>query len=1272
MTLLYYLSALHTINYVKKLSEEDFLEKIVLCESSTLPFIVKIHLLLVAAFDKVLIVPLVAGVFKFTTAFPEIGTYCVPAMIAIFLVVLLPIHLIGFLMMTPINWRTSYQALAYPHYSLFQAVFLYSAAAVSVLLSLENYRVYHPVALILVGAAQCSFIFSCIPYSKLNVNFSKLIQGFLLFFGGLVLELFYFTVQSEDSESFYFAPLVYFLTAPPLIIVMRHILKRKCEQHYKVKNINSVSDFEFSLRRYLDLGEDQDKKKAKIKKRIDACALKEASKHPIVCIWMTYFSLLTNDVLMTQLYMSVLRNQGNSSLLYIHKLILAKEVTVAIDQMPDHSETHKFIYFYQSVEHLLELDYQACMSVHSFFTELIGIGAKYEQLAVKAKKMHDAIAEAKKIYRKLMSKNKNNHELLSYFAGFIDATESESKASIYYSQALKEKSYIEKKFSSKISHVNYLDPKCCSFIISAESSDFGTVLWQKNCTELEMSESEIMDSKFEFFVPRLFDDLHESRLERLKRYELGVTKKAFGILKSGKILHVLSRLELVNHADGSLGFLLGVRILKTNILGLGLLVDGMLTLATASMKEFLKQEFEVKFDHEKKTNIQALFCANFNARSTELYKCKYQEKEVLRLMSKKSEGNFKETTHYLVLELMSLEESGAEKAITPLMDSKKNVRLEVMVSTNLTRQDSISHKKLSVTPDHLNDTDNDPHYSGMHAFSSQGSSSSVAVLVTKSIKMHRQAVRKLTTWLRMSYIVSLMFLLICCVIFNVITHETVIELSNSVDSINSLAMMRTVSIRTCYYSKMLSLIGKGVKVGLTEDEARGNLEGFVGTLKDLSTEFRSSLTNEGDSSHNENSLLWWEYRGTYIEKHTTLYDMLESQINYLEKVSGLPAAQINDDLWEYQAVQVNMPYYAFHYLNRTVTGIVENSQRSVKEAMELYTFLLIVTATCYSFCFLAIFTPSFLRLFWILKKFWHVYEAIPSHSIFTMMTTVCERVNDIHIQEIIADNERSSSHKSRRIYVRLTRKQWLLGLMTVLIWSALGVFTGLMIDFGSTQFFTVLKTKPEFLNMIGMQRSCMERSLYYMSEVAWPDNYWNYKSHYGAPYYGFENSKDCVHYAATKNVELDNGNYHKLTEQLLNDARSTDLSSPHLGKGLYIAIKDTARNLDYASMELIAGKDWETATGNLFDYYADVIDAVYAAQLTYQDDTTSLIDELNGQLKENSILFNIFLVVFYLVIIDQLILQIREQAMSEIMLLRNIARVVDKEYEVKLRALAID
>lgn len=580
ITLLFYLTAIACAKHVKALSEEEFMASIVHEQSKSFPLGVRVHLILIAAFDKVLTIPFVTGIFKLSSVFPELGSYSVPATVGLFLVSLLPIQIVGFLVMTPINWRTSYQALAYPHYSLVQAGFVYCASGVAVFIPLEINQLYHLIALMILGGGQAYFIWRCMPYCQLNVNYSKLVQGFVLLYGGLVLGLFYQVVPNANSStSNYFAPLVYFFPMPALLLILWQLLYNKYTRISKPKIIDSIPSLELSLRRYLELDNDQEKMKKEIKQLIDDWVYKEESRSGIMCIWMAYFSLLTNDILMTQFYLGLLRNHAKGALLYIHKRILFKEATVTIFHTKIHSEARKFIELNQDVKLLLKRDCRSCHLAYYFVSELASIGAKYTVLVGKAKAMAESIAEVKAIYQKLIAKNKNNYELLRYYAGYAELTDCEANPQMYYAQAIKEENYIGKKFASKTNIVSFFDPKCCSFLVSCDIENFGIVIWQKNCNDLQFTDIEIIGSKFSFLAPNPFDNLHKLRIDHIKSFSLGVSTKAYGIQKSGEVIQVLCRQELINHDDGNLALLIGVRRLETKIKGLAIINRGDVVLA---------------------------------------------------------------------------------------------------------------------------------------------------------------------------------------------------------------------------------------------------------------------------------------------------------------------------------------------------------------------------------------------------------------------------------------------------------------------------------------------------------------------------------------------------------------------------------------------------------------------------------------------------------------------------------------------------------------------
>lgn len=572
LVLLFYWSGGCCIKYTRQLSEADFMKTVILRESANLPAIVKLHLMLVLFFNKVLIVPIVAGVFKFGFAFPSLSAYSIPVILGIFSVVLLPVNLLGYFLVIPINLKTSYQALASPHYSLVQLAFIYFASAFSVLFPVSVHSMFNPIALLTIGGVQCLFIMSMMPYSKLTVNYCNLVLGFLLFYGGAIQLLSYQLFSSQTNESS-FVPLLYFTTLLPMLYVLRHLAKQRNSKLHDLRYINSLSDFEFSLRSYYDLDELDDNRKEKVKRRIEAVAHTDAAKHSLVCIWMTYFSMLTENVVMTQFYISLLRTHTGSSLLYFHKHFLMREALAGINYMPNHTETHKFIDFYQSVKALLDRDCKACIAAFDFYTELISLSPKFPSLSRKAKIMTDQWAASRSFYRKLMKLNKHNSELLNYYAGFVEITESSTQSQSLAAQARKEAHQVEKHFALKQDIVSFMDPKCSCFIASLEPADFGIVLWHKNCSGLGLTETELMEAKFEFLVPKLFEDMHLTRIDRLKTYSFDKTKKSYGVLKSGKVIAVLVKLKLVNQADGSLACLIGLRTLPETIIGLGLVLD---------------------------------------------------------------------------------------------------------------------------------------------------------------------------------------------------------------------------------------------------------------------------------------------------------------------------------------------------------------------------------------------------------------------------------------------------------------------------------------------------------------------------------------------------------------------------------------------------------------------------------------------------------------------------------------------------------------------------
>jgi hypothetical protein len=144
------------------------------------------------------------------------------------------------------------------------------------------------------------------------------------------------------------------------------------------------------------------------------------------------------------------------------------------------------------------------------------------------------ISEARRLYRQLLSQNKHSSELLRYFAGFIEVTDSGDKAQKYFAQANKEADHIHSMTNARV--VNYLDTHCSCFIVSFESANFGTVLWQKNCELLGLMGNEVLESKFKFLLPQLFEDLTEPRLNRLQKFDFGKTRKTYGLLKSGAVV----------------------------------------------------------------------------------------------------------------------------------------------------------------------------------------------------------------------------------------------------------------------------------------------------------------------------------------------------------------------------------------------------------------------------------------------------------------------------------------------------------------------------------------------------------------------------------------------------------------------------------------------------------------------------------------------------------------------------------------------------------------
>lgn len=636
---------------------------------------------------------------------------------------------------------------------------------------------------------------------------------------------------------------------------------------------------------------------------------------------------------------------------------------------------------------------------------------------------------------------------------------------------------------------------------------------------------------------------------------------------------------------------------------------------------------------------------------------------MLTLTSKQRVISFKNPTHLLVLELASIELQTQQRIHTDLTFYVGNS----LLSPEIQKSETKNVSQISYSPAPMPITEVENFHSGVPAFTSLSSSMSVATLVVKSVHRKRVAVKNLTKLIRLSYVFSIALLLICCVIFNVVVHEVVDNLSSSVNNISNIAMMRTIGIRTCYYSKSLALIGQGADILETESEIRASLDVSVDLLKNLTLEFKSSLTSEGKSKK-EILLKWWDYYGNFIERKNPLFDIIKTHIMKLEKIQETPSEQLDYELWEYPAVQLNMPNFVFTFLNNTVENIVNNSQTSIDDAMEMYSYLLIITTVCYSLCFLLIFLPSIVKLSRITQTLWRVYEVLPAASISILLGMLSDRLNDVHFSETISDTIRSSKH-SRKIWIRPTGKQLALGLATVVLWIAIGLFTGLISEFGNHQFFNVLRAKPDYLNLIGLQRSCMERSLYYLREIAWQDEYWSMHRVYQDPYEGYLNSAECAKYAASQTFKLDQQIYKQLTTELLREARSDELTSPHLGRGIYIAIRDTISAMDNVAAELLKGTDWLTATDDLFNYYSQVIDTVSQSQAIYLSNATSLIDSMNFSLQTYSIIFNLAVVFFYVFVIDRLIVNIRQQALCEVMLLKPLTKVVDKDFEIELKKL---
>lgn len=1265
MTLLFYWTAALSIKYAKGLSEEEFLASVINKSPANLGFAVKLNLALIAMFCHLLIVPLVAGVFKFSTAFPALGDLAVPAILGLLVVSLLPIHLAGALLMTPINWRASFQAIAYPQYGLFQIVFVYIAAGVSVLVPLTFSTIYHPALLMIVGGSQCLFIVALLPYSQFIVNFGNFMQGYLFFSGGVVLLMYYQLVDDSDSNSIYFAPLLYFLTLPPMVLVLRNVLNQKRLKLENVRFINSISDFEFSLRSYLELDVDNIRERSLIKKRIDSVAIDDASKHGLVAIWMTHFSLLTEDVMMTKFYMSILRSHSISGFMYVHKRLLIKEASVVIDNMPQYAEIHKFIEFYQSIRVILDKDYRACIATYDFFSELIGLMPKHESLARKAKIMTESLTEAKRLYRKLLMKNKNNFELLNYYAGFIEITESSDKANGLIVQARKELLHQERKFNSLMTIVNFMDPKSSSFIISLEASDFGTVLWQKNCNGLGLRESEVLELKFEYLLPRLFDDLVGPRIERIKKYNFGKSKKTYGI-KSGKTQAVLAKLELVNHADGHLAALLGLRALPDVVYGIGLVVGDRLIYAvssiqTESLVSFVCSEFNLSSEELAKVDLGKMLKIDLNQ-----IECEVLTKKMIggdhHLVYRRCKGFLDERTNYLVLEGTPIQANRWISVSNEIQSQTIEFSDCPALEKAVTLVRTVDTAKQTISFASKEDDNNEIRTSQLKMSSESGSSGITVIIERSSLLLHKQS-KKGKNLLRLSFILSIITFVVCSIILNIVTSDVNSELSKSVEFLDNLGLMRFNSASMAYHSKSLNLIGMGKDIISNETAIRATMNGGLTLLKAAVQNYRNELstTNLISKDHHINELPWWDFNNEYYLVHSNLYDILSQHVRAAEIILATESKLINSSMREFQIIQRNFPVEILTYLNITVESIVIDSQDRVDSSKNLYGYLIALSCSSFVLCFLIMFLPPFIKGLSTSKRIWKVYEALPQQNVISIMSGISQRVSDLHGEEVVVDDRRSSK-TLRQIKVSFTPYHIGLFVVTLFIWSSLALFAVMIVNFGSTEIFDVLKVKPNYIHFGGLQRGCNAKTLYFMREIAFPGDYWGDNGHYANAYEGFIESVECARFSADKCLALYDGRYENMTFLVLEDSRTQTLRSSNLGRGLYVALKDLVE-VDYAiANSLKAGETWASLYGGFFPTYSQIIAGVSNSLVTYANATNSQLDDASDNLEMFTVAFCIYLVVFFAAFVDYFIRKIYDQIVSEIRLLKPLSCIKNPEY----------
>mmetsp|Transcript_26373 Transcript_26373/g.47339 ORF Transcript_26373/g.47339 Transcript_26373/m.47339 type:complete len:1375 (-) Transcript_26373:17-4141(-) len=1264
IVLLYYITAASSVNYIRHVNEDELMSRIMLSHDTSISFKFKSHLVLVAVVNHLLLVPLVAGVFKLETSFPYLERLAAPGIIGILLVGLLPIHLLGFCVFTPINWKAAYQACANPYFNLLQLAFFYFACGVSVLVPSTSGAIYHSSALLVVGGVQCLFIASFMPYNKLYVNCSNFFLGFLMFFAGLVLLL---SFDLTEGINKIFAPLLYFMTLVPMIFVIRHFLKKRLAKLMRIRFINSNSEFEFSLREFFSLHESDDPKvKLDIKNRIESVGLTDAVKHNMVCIWMTYYCLLIGDVMMTQFYLSVLRSHQAASIVYFHQQLLMKEAIIAINLLPEHADIHKFIDFYQNVNVLLEKDCRACVATYEFFSELVSIGPKYESLSRKAQAMTERLTEAKRFYRKLLVKNKNNSELLNYFAGFIEITESAAKAQSLTSQARKEAFHLDKKFASKQSIINFMDPKCSSFIVSFEASDFGTILWHKNAIGLGLSETDLIDAKFEFLLPQMFDDLQGSRLERIKKFSFGKTRKFYVVLKSGQVHSVLVKLELINHSDGSLAGLLGIRSLTETVVGVGLIIDNKLTYATTSLSAFLWKEYQIEYNVWTKLNIEELLNISFTKKEQEILK-----RETLsgkfRLVYKKFK-NFKgEFSKYLVLEMedQEIHTIPTSSSIMKMSFTDDSFAPPTTYKTATFKSQKSMETLLKPSTSFISEPDNPEQTKLPQLLSSTNSCSGVSAVIDRSSSILHKQTNKARNLIRLSYALSILIFVICSIILNIVTSEINTELSKSVDFLDNLGLMRFNSASMAYHSKSLNLIGSGTDKVSNETAIRQTMRGGLGLLKTSVHSYREELsTTVFDDSHDINAMPWWNYVDIeFKEERNNLYDILNELVGAAEVILDTESPNINSGLREFQIIQRNFPVEVLNYLNGTVEAIVENAQERVEDSKMLFLYLITLSCCCFLLSFIAFFLPPFFKILMTSKKIWKVYESIPHFEAISIMASLSQRVAELHGEEL-ANDEKRSTKRFRSISIKLTCDHFGLMLVTLITWGSLALFAVLMTKFSSSEIFEVLSVKPNYIHFGGLQRGCNSKTLYFMREIAFPGEYWAQNRHYADPYEGFVESVECVRFAAQKCLSLYDSRYDNMTALILEDARTSLLTVPNLGRGLYIALKDLTE-MDYAvANSLRSGVPWGQLYGGFFPKYSQIISAVSNSLATYANATNNQLDEASDKLELYTVIFCMWLAAFFVVFIDYFIRRIIAQVASEIKLLKPLSCVRNPEYWV--------